>query len=474
MSRPSLPRSTPAAAGVSASGIEAFLDAIEAAPTVALHSLMILRRGQVVAEGWWAPYRPDDVHLLYSISKSFTSTALGFALAEGRLALDDTVVQHFPALDPGPSAPRARAITVEHLARMATGHHADILDTMEGLDPAEPVSGFLRIEPESAPGSVFAYNNGATYVLGAIVQERTGQSLTEYLQPRLFEPLGIRPPHWDTLNGRRQMGYSGLHLRTEELARFGQLYLAQGSWAGSELLSPSWVAEATRAHTATPGEPEPDWRRGYGYQFWRSRHGYRGDGAYGQFCLVLPEQDAVVVTTGETETMQTVLDAVWAHLVPAFDQPSAAGDDDRLASRLASLALPAESAGTYPGDDRVTASGLTEQPSGWVLTLTFKGDDPLEPPRGSAAGDTADHQMEIRCGDQQWRRTSVPVRNGQGLVIEAQGRWTDPETFTAELILVHTPHRMTVSYTPRTGSSSARWRSVPLGATSLVTPLSAD
>ena len=371
---------------------------MEAAPTVALHSLMILRRGRVVAEGWWSPYRPDDMHLVYSISKSFTSTALGFALAEGRLALDDTVVQNFPDLDPGPSAPRARAITVEHLARMATGHHSDILDTMVGLDPAEPVSGFLRIEPESQPGSVFAYNNGATYALGAVIQERTGQSLTEYLQPRLFDPLSIRPPHWATLNGRRQMGYSGLHLRTEELARFGQLYLAQGSWAGSELLSSSWVAKATRVHTANPGEPEPDWRRGYGYQFWRSRHGYRGDGAYGQFCLVLPEQDAVVVTTGETETMQAILDAVWTHLVPAFDQPSAAGDDDRLASRLASLALPAESMGTYPGDDRVTACGLTEQPSGWVLTLTFKGDDPLKSPRGSAAGDTADHRMEIRCG----------------------------------------------------------------------------
>ena len=140
------------------------------------------------------------------------------------------------------------------------------------------------------------------------------------------------------------------------------------------------MAEATRAHrTANPDEPEPDWRRGYGYQFWRSRHGYRGDGAYGQFCLVLPEQDAVVVTTAETETMQTVLDAVWAHLVPAFDQPSAAGDDDRLASRLASLALPDESEGTYPGDDRVTACGLTDQPGGWVLTVTFKGDDPLNP-----------------------------------------------------------------------------------------------
>ena len=197
--------------------------------------------------------------------------------------------------------------------------------------PSEGPLARTRVEP----GSVFAYNNGATYALGAILQQRTGQSLTGYLQSRLFDPLGIPPPHWDTF-AERQMGYSGLHLTTEQLARFGLLYLQGGSWAGSNVLPPVWAAEATRAHTVTPDEPNPDWRRGYGYQFWRSRHGYRGDGAYGQFCQVLPEQDAIVVTTGDTEEMQAVLDAVWAHLVPAFGSGSAAGDDDRLAARLAS------------------------------------------------------------------------------------------------------------------------------------------
>src|SRR5918992_3403759 len=145
MSRGTLPRSTPTAEGVSAAGIEAFVDAIEAAPAIALHSLMILRHGRVVAEGWWAPYRPDDVHLLYSVSKSFTSAALGFPAPENRLSLDDTVVQHFPDLDPGLSAPRARAITIGHLARMATGHHSNILDAMVQRDSAEPVRGFLSI-----------------------------------------------------------------------------------------------------------------------------------------------------------------------------------------------------------------------------------------------------------------------------------------------------------------------------------------
>ena len=318
MSDDALPRSTPSAEGVAASGIESFLDAIDDSPDIALHSLMICRYGRVVAEGWWAPYQPDDMHLLYSISKSFTATALGFAVAEGRLGLSDAAVDHLGELAEAATDPRVRAITVDHLARMATGHAEDTLERIDALDPDEPVRGFLRLPPESEPGSVFAYNNGATYVLAAILQRCTGESLTGYLQPRLFDPLGIAPPHWDTLGGPRQVGFSGLHLPTEAIARFAELYRRDGRWRGRQVLPAGWAAQATRAHTANPAEPNPDWRRGYGYQFWRSLHGYRADGAYGQFGLVLPEQEAVVVTTAETENMQGLLDAVWTHLVPAF------------------------------------------------------------------------------------------------------------------------------------------------------------
>jgi hypothetical protein len=175
---------------------------------------------------------------------------------------------------------------------------------------------------------------------------------------------------------------------------------------------------------------------------------------------VLPEQDAVVVTTGDTESMQPILDAVWAHLMPAFDGPSAHGDDDRLAARLTFLALPVDGAGIQPADEWVTACAVTEQPGGWALTL-------------AAAAD----RLVVGCGDGQWHRTSVPFADGRALAVAAQGRWTDPETFTAELVFVHTPHRMTVRYTPRTGTSSARWRTAPLGRVSLTrlaTPLNAE
>ena len=350
MTSQSLPRSSPAVEGVSAAGIDAFLDAADAAPGIALHSLMVLRHGRVVAEGWAAPHRPTDARQLYSLSKSFTGTALGLAVAEGRLALTDTVVDHFPDLAAA-AGPSARTITVEHLARMATGHHADTFAAIQQQDPAEPVRAFLGLEPESPPGSVFAYNNGATYTLAAVLQTCTKQSLTDYLQPRLFDPLGIAPPFWDSGGGPRQIGLAGLHLTTEDVARFGLLYAQEGRWGGRPLLPPGWVTEASSALTPNPAEPEPDWQQGYGYQFWRSRHGYRADGAFGQFCLILPEQDAVVVITSETEIMQPLLDAVWAHLLPAFS--GLGGNDDRLAERLADLVC------------RWTEPGRTPRTTGW-------------------------------------------------------------------------------------------------------------
>lgn len=440
-----LPRSTPAAEGVSSAGIAAFLDAVDQDPAMAVHSLMVLRHGRVVAEGWWAPYRREDRRQLYSVSKTFTATALGFALAENRLALNDPVVSHFPDLATE-AGPRTRAITVEHLARMATGHQDDTWAAMVARDSAEPIRGFLGLEPETAPGSEFTYNNGATYVLGAIVQARTGQSLTDYLQPRLFDPLGIASPYWDLMGGSRQVGFIGLHLGTEDLAKAALLYAQDGAWAGTPVLPDGWVAAASRNRTPTDAEPNPDWQQGYGYQLWRSRHGYRADGAFGQFGLVLPEQDAVVVLTSEAEQMQPLLDAVWAHLIPALTGPAvAAAEDERLTERLHALGLPVDGAGAAPADDWVAARAVVADDAGWALTLT-----------------SGDRTVRVGCGDGAWRRTQVSLGPDRDLVVEGHGRWSDPGTFVADLVFVPTPHRMTVTFTPEDERSAARWWAVPL------------
>src|SRR6202161_4182799 len=314
----SLPRSDAADQGVDPAAILRFLDALDERPDIEMHSLMVVRHGRVVAEGWWAPYSAGRPQLLYSLSKSFTSTAAAFAQAEGLFDLDDTVISHFAEFEADITDPRSRSMKVRHVASMAAGHTREVLGAALERDPKEPVRGFLLIPPDRDPGTVFAYSQPCTYTLASIIQRNAGMPLTEYLRPRLFDPLGIGPVSWATFPPGREQGFSGLHARTEDIAKLGQLYLQRGRWDGVQLIPEQWVAEATSRQVANPDEPVPDWRQGYGFQFWMSRHGYRGDGAFGQFCVILPEHDAVIVTTACTLDMQAMLDAMWEHLLPGL------------------------------------------------------------------------------------------------------------------------------------------------------------
>ncbi|NAZ87958.1 serine hydrolase, partial [Kineococcus sp. T90] len=339
-----LPRSAPCALGVDARGVAAFLDAVEAAGGVELHSLAVLRRGAVVAEGWWAPYAPQRPHLLYSVSKSFTVSALGLAVAEGLVDLDSTVLSHFPELDGDVTDERARSITLRHVAAMASGHRGETIAAADADETGDVVRGFLRLPPEEEPGTFFAYNQPCTFAISAVVQRAAGTTLTQYLRPRLLDPLGIGETAWTTDARGREIGFSGLHATTDALAKLGQLHLQRGRWGDAQLLPAQWVDAVGRSHADTAAsQDKPDSRLGYGYQFWPSTHGYRADGAYGQFALVLPEQDAVVAITGQSTTTQVLLDAVWEHLVPALSGPAlpadAAAHDAALAGRLAALEL---------------------------------------------------------------------------------------------------------------------------------------
>src|ERR1700758_1112832 len=311
----SLPRSTPADQGVDPAAILSFLDALEQRPDIEMHSLMVVRHGQVVAEGWWAPYSAGRPQLIYSLSKSFTSTAAACAQAEGLLDLDDTVISHFSEFAADITDPRSRSMKIRHAAPMASGHTRETLVEALSRDPEEPVRGFLLTPPDRDPGTVFAYNQPCTYTLASIVQRNAGMSLTRYPRPRLFDPLGIGHVGWHTFPPGRQQGFSGLHARTEDIAKLGLLYLQQGRWEGTQLIPKEWVTEATSVQVSNSENDSPDWQQGYGFQFWMSRHGYRGDGAFGQFCVILPEQDAVIVTTAYTLEMQAMLDAVWTHLL---------------------------------------------------------------------------------------------------------------------------------------------------------------
>ncbi|MCS7463995.1 beta-lactamase family protein [Paenibacillus doosanensis] len=315
-----LPRSTPEEQGVAASGIAGFLSAVEA-KRLELHGLMIVRHGHVVAEGWWAPYNSEQPHMLFSLSKSFTSTAVGFAVAEGLLTVEDKVASFFAGQLPEPLDERLAAMRVKDLLTMSAGHASPIMGGEWRRTEGDWARYFLSRPMDHAPGSRFMYNSGATYMLSAIVQKAAGQTLLDYLLPRLFQPLGIRVSGWDTCPSGINTGGWGLSLTTEDLAKFGQFYLQKGVWRGKRLLPEAWIEQATSCQIANSAGERIDSRQGYGYQFWRSRHNsYRADGAFGQFCIVMPEQDAVIAIHGGLSDMQGVMDSLWEHLLPAMSE----------------------------------------------------------------------------------------------------------------------------------------------------------
>ncbi|MFF8012664.1 serine hydrolase [Streptomyces sp. NPDC007929] len=475
MSASPLPASDPAAQGVDASGVHAFLDALEAAPEIEPHSLMIMRHGHLVASGWWAPYTPERLHLLYSLSKSFTGTAAALAEAEGLLDFDAPVISYFPEFEAGITDPRSRAMLVRHVASMASGHLRDTVDEAFGQDPAEPVRGFLRLPPDDDPGTVFAYNQPATYTLGAIVQRVTGQSLSDYLRPRLLDPLGIGEVAWRHDRAGRELGFSGLHATTDAVARLGLLYLCDGRWEGRRLLPQGWAARASRPHIPTAGTmgdtDRQDWDRGYGYQFWTSRHGYRGDGAFGQFCLVLPEHDVVIAATSATERMQEYLTLVWEHLLPAFGPEPLTGReaaDAKLRERLGRLALPPAPGRPAPPERErdwtaaaftsadltgpVRSAEFTRDADGWTLTLTGEEDRPDRPDR-----------LALRLTGEGWTVAEEPVPTA------VSGGWTDAGTLAVEVVFLETPHRLALTCSLADRTLTAHWRTRPLHGGRLTT-----
>lgn len=438
-----LPRSTPEAQGVSSTALLEFVNAADAT-LEGLNSFMLVRHGHVIAEGWWSPYNPDSNHELYSLSKSFTSTAVGMAVAEGRLTVDDEVLKLFSADAPAEPGANLKAMRVRDLLSMSTGHQDE---TSSAPDRVSPKS-FLAHPVPHKPGTHFRYNTPATFMLSAIVQQRTGETILDYLRPRLFEPLGISHPTWDTNFQGIALGGYGLRVRTEDIAKFGELYLRKGRWNGRQLIPADWVEAATSRQVSNGSSPTSDWDQGYGYQFWRCRHhAYRGDGAFGQYCLVLPDQDAVVAITSGLKDMQAVLNLVWDRLLPAFQKGRLARNsaaDRQLAERLRGLTLrtadgPATSpaltrvAGrtfTFPANDQVLESIAVQagtEPGDLVLTTTGAG-----------------YPARIPCGHHVWRPFRGPFGPYRDEPLAACAAWSGDDTLVVKICAYETPYTLTL------------------------------
>jgi CubicO group peptidase (beta-lactamase class C family) len=441
-----LPRANPAAVGVDPAGVTRFLAAVNQ-KVDSLHSFMLLRRGQVAAEGWWAPYAPEHPHMLFSLSKSFTSTAVGLAVEEGLLTVDDPVISFFSNLMPERTSDNLAAMKVRHLLSMSTGHERDALGPMRDAPGGHWVKAFLALPVELAPGSRFVYNSAATYMCSAIIQKLTGMTVLDYLKPRLFGPLGIEGQTWETCPRGISTGGWGLSVKTEDIARFGQLYLQRGKWNGKQLLPERWVAEATSKHIANGTNPESDWNQGYGYQFWRCRHGaYRGDGAFGQYCVVMPQQEAVLAITSGLRDMQAVLNEVWTHLLPAMSS-SSAGDPSDLKRQAKGLTVPVPAGKpTSVTAQRVSGKTYRLDANAWGVASIqpIFEEDGCTLVYGEATG-----ERKLRCGAKEWVKGRAPagdrgLSSGGISPVGARGAWESDDTYAVKVCYVDSPFVQTI------------------------------
>ena len=295
-----------------------------------VHSVMIVKDGQVIYSRWQSQGSEKVPHVLHSVSKTFTATAVGLAIADGKMALTDKVIKYFPDKLPAQVSDNLKAMTVRDLLTMSCGH--DTEPSFRGLDQ-DWVTAFLAHPVVHKPGEFYLYNSLGTYMLSAIVQQVTGEKVVDYLTPRLFEPLHIDKPRWEESPQGINAGGWGLWLKTEDLAKMGQLLLQKGEWNGKQLIPAEWVAEMSKkqVESINPGtrieeaeakgmtKETSDWMQGYGYQMWRCRPGcFRADGARGQYIIVVPDKNAVIAITSDVEDLQGELNLVWNHILPAL------------------------------------------------------------------------------------------------------------------------------------------------------------
>lgn len=316
--------------------VEAMIAEDDSLDDVRFESVMISKHGEVLFENWYGEAAADKPHAMWSVSKSFTAAAIGMCVDDSLLKVTDKVVDFFPDLLPAEQSDYLKAMTVHDLLTMNCGHETEpaIRVVSQEVDTTTNwVGKFLAHPVTKQPGTWYCYNSIGTFMLSAIVQKLTGQKVNDFLSERLWQPLHIDQPEWWENPDGINCGGWGLNLKTEDMAKFGQLFLQKGQWNGQQLISEAWVAEQSKYHVpSVPAGTRPDeveakgltkencsWLLGYGYQMWMSpENAYRADGAFGQYIIVWPSQDAVITITASSQNLQAEQDLIYKHIYPAI------------------------------------------------------------------------------------------------------------------------------------------------------------
>lgn len=440
--------STPESLGISSQAILDFIEAAEKERPGDLHSFIFMRNGKIAAQGWWNPFQPESPHMLFSLSKSFTSTAIGIAQSEGLLNINDKVISFFPDQAPKTPSNNLQAMRIRDLLSMSTGHNEDATGKMT-KDTTSWIKGFLSLTVEHKPGTHFVYNSAATYMLSAIIQKVTGKKLIDYLTPRLFEPLDIQHAAWESSPEGINIGGWGLKVRTKDIASLGQLYLQKGLWQGKQLIPTAWVEEATKKQTSNGSNPESDWEQGYGYQFWMCRYGlYRGDGAFGQYCIVFPKQNAVLAITSGTADMGAIMNLVWKHLLPALKENPLEENKTvltALQNKLSGLSLTGINGKPTSKQTALISNQTYSLPSNdeGITAVAFD----LKTKNPSITFSLREKPFKIPLGIAKIENGFYLTPTGDSTPVASSGAWVTPDTLQLRLWLYETPFSFTYDFT---------------------------
>ena len=393
MQEPVFQAVTPESAGIPSEALERFYREIQTLK-MPLHSFLLLRNGKLVTEGYWSPHTPDEQHILYSVSKSITSLAVGFCIEEGLFHLTDKIVDLLENTIDYPVDAFTSEITIRHLLTMCSGHPSATDRT--GRDW---VRTYLQTPPPCPPGTLFSYDSMATHTLCAIIQKMTGMKLMDYLKPRLFDPLGIEGVYCLEDPMGIAAGSRGMHCKTQDMAKLGQLFLQKGVFAGRQVVPARYLEEATKKQVDTASNNSNiDGNTGYGYQFWRMRgdaYGCRGIG--GQLIVVIPSLDIVWVSTGnlldDEGSDDLVLRLFWSMIAP-FIFPAPLPENPQARARLSALTrdltlpmpeggtkgdllkfLPGKSYGFAPNAAGLSSIHFSKEEDGLGLTLQFAAEN---------------------------------------------------------------------------------------------------
>ena len=316
-------KTTPEAVGLSSRQVLSFLDKAEA-NGIMMHSMLLMRRNQVVAEGYFGPFTRESKHRMYSVSKSFVATAIGLLADEGRIGLDDRVADYFPDKLPEDPHPYIMAMTIRDLLKMATAHP----QSTTGVQDPDWAWTFFNKKPTHPPGTLFNYDTSGSYVLDVIVERVTGQPFLEYMKDRMLRELGFSEDAWcvNAPEGN-SWGGSGVICTTRDAARLALVYMNDGRLGGKQLLSEKFVREATtrQIDNSPSGHRNYIQGNGYGYQIWMLKDGGFGFIGMGmQLVICLPKQDLIFVCTGDTQGSTThyagVMELLWSEIVEHLEE----------------------------------------------------------------------------------------------------------------------------------------------------------